>query len=151
MKKLILVIVLFLCGYVGYNQYLPSSSSIFSDSETSLRAKSNNDEAFDSAFKNHASNLQLEGSGRVIKVLPDDTKGSLHQKFLVKLNSGQKLLIAHNIDLAPRVNSLSQGDQINFYGEYEWNAKGGVVHWTHRDPSGSHIAGWLEHNGKKYQ
>jgi hypothetical protein len=40
---------------------------------------------------------------------------------------------------------------IQFYGEYEWNNKGGVVHWTHRDPNGHHVGGWLKHNGSTYQ
>ena len=36
-------------------------------------------------------------------------------------------------------------------GEYEWNARGGVVHWTDRDPSGRGPGGWLEHQGRRYQ
>jgi len=40
---------------------------------------------------------------------------------------------------------------VNFYGEYEWNPKGGVVHWTHRDPTGKHRDGWLKHNGLIFQ
>ena len=40
---------------------------------------------------------------------------------------------------------------IEFYGEYEWNEKGGVVHWTHRDPRGNHESGWLKHKGSTYQ
>jgi hypothetical protein len=86
-----------------------------------------------------------------MKLLPDDNIGSRHQKFIIKLSSGQTLLMAHNIDLAHRIGSLREGDSVQFYGEYEWNNKGGVIHWTHRDPSGSHVAGWLQHQGKRYE
>jgi len=104
-----------------------------------------------SAYENHQSNVQVKGSGTVIRLLKDDNKGSRHQKFILKLSSGQTVLIAHNIDLAPRINSISKGDMIQFYGEYEWNNKGGVVHWTHKDPNGHHVGGWLKHNGNIYQ
>ncbi len=104
-----------------------------------------------SAYENHQSNVQVQGSGTVIRILKDDNKGSRHQKFILRLSSGQTLLIAHNIDLAPRINSISNGDVVQFYGEYEWNNKGGVVHWTHRDPNGHHVGGWLKHNGSTYQ
>jgi hypothetical protein len=103
------------------------------------------------AFNNHKSDVQVKGVGTVIRILSDDNKGSRHQKFILKLSTGQTILIAHNIDLAPRVNSISNGDQVKFYGEYEWNKKGGVVHWTHKDPNGYHVGGWLKHKGKTYQ
>lgn len=85
------------------------------------------------------------------RVLPDDNDGSRHQRFIVRLDSGQTILIAHNIDIAPRIASLNAGDAVDFNGEYEWNPKGGVVHWTHRDPAGRHPAGWLRHNGMTFQ
>jgi hypothetical protein len=103
------------------------------------------------AYNSRASDIQVQGRGRVEKNLPDDTRGRRHQRFILRLDSGQTILVAHNIDLAPRVENLQKEDQVSFYGEYEWNDKGGVVHWTHRDPGGSHIDGWLEHGGRVYQ
>jgi hypothetical protein len=57
----------------------------------------------------------------------------------------------HNIDIAPRVDNLRTGDSIRFYGEYVWNAQGGLVHWTHHDPEGRHMAGWLKYKERTYQ
>ena len=93
----------------------------------------------------------VEASGVVERVLPDDNSGSRHQRFIVRLASGQTLLIAHNIDIAPRVADLARNDTVSFSGIYETNDKGGMVHWTHHDPSGRHPAGWIEHNGHRYQ
>jgi hypothetical protein len=103
------------------------------------------------AFAEHESHVQVEGKGRVTRLLADDNDGSPHQRFIVELRTGQTLLIAHNIDLAPRIDSLEVGDEVEFSGEYEWNAKGGTIHWTHHDPKGRHVAGWLKHAGRVYQ
>ena len=97
------------------------------------------------------SGQQARGSGTVSRILSDDNEGSRHQRFIVRLSSGSTLLIAHNIDLAPRVPSLKVGDAISFYGEYESNDRGGVIHWTHHDPRGSHVGGWIEHKGRRYE
>ncbi len=109
------------------------------------------DQQLASAYNNRQSDIQVRGSGEVINILPDDTNGSQHQKFILELASGQTLLVAHNIDLAPRINTLREGDAIEFYGEYEWNAQGGVLHWTHHDPGGRHENGWLKFEGDTYQ
>jgi hypothetical protein len=129
-----------------------SSASVHtSPIPTSPQALSGSDEALARAFEQHTSNMRVEGQGIVRRVLSDDNDGSRHQRFIVALSSGQTLLIAHNIDLAPRVVGLREGDIVSFSGEYEWNAEGGVIHWTHRDPSKRHPPGWLKHNGEVYQ
>ncbi len=107
--------------------------------------------AVERAFQDRQSDIQVAGWGVVVKVLPDDTKGSRHQKFILELSSGHSLLVAHNIDLAPRVDSLRIGDTIEFYGEYEWNDRGGVLHWTHHDPAGRHVDGWLKRQGRIFK
>jgi Protein of unknown function (DUF3465) len=103
------------------------------------------------AFKQRKSNVQVEGKGEVVKILADDNSGLRHQKFLVKISPEQTLLFAHNLDLAPRIDQLAIGDTIEFKGEYVYNPKGGIVHWTHKDPKGEHQAGWIKHNGKVYE
>ena len=105
----------------------------------------------DKAYQEKRSDVQVQGVGKVIKVLSDDNKGSRHQRFLLKLPSNLTILVAHNIDLAKRIDSLKEGDSVEFYGEYEWNNKGGVIHWTHLDPRGKHKDGWLKHSGIVYK
>jgi hypothetical protein len=117
----------------------------------SAAPRSGGNESLASAFEQRMSGVQVEGQGVVSRVLSDDNDGSRHQRFVVALSSGQTLLVAHNIDLAPRVVGLREGDAVSFSGEYEWNAKGGVIHWTHRDPGKRHSAGWIKHNGEVYQ
>jgi len=106
---------------------------------------------FESAYAEHRSNFVAEGTGTVTRILSDDNDGSRHQRFIISLSSGQTLLVAHNIDLASRVEPLGVGDHISFKGEYEWNEKGGTIHWTHHDPAGRHEAGWIQSNGKTYE
>lgn len=109
------------------------------------------DQQLADAYQNQRSDIQIQVNAIVSKLLADDDRGSRHQRFIVRLNSGQTLLVAHNIDLAPRINDLSEGDSLELYGEYEWSNKGGVMHWTHRDPSGRHVGGWIKHAGQVYQ
>jgi len=92
----------------------------------------------------------VSAAGNVSRLLSDDREGSRHQRFIVGFPSGRTVLVAHNIDLAARVRSLEVGDAVRLRGQYEWNEKGGVIHWTHRDPDGSHEAGWIEHDGERY-
>ena len=106
-------------------------------------------DAVGDAFRARRSNLEVEAGGRVTRVLPDDREGARHERFIVRLGT-VSVLVAHNLDLAPRV-PLAAGDSVELRGEYEWTAKGGVIHWTHRDPDGRHQPGWIRHRGRLYQ
>ena len=91
---------------------------------------------------------------RVIKILGDDREGDRHQRFLIAVDYDpspiKTVLIAHNIDLAPRV-PIHKGAILSFYGQYEWNDRGGLLHWTHHDPSNWREGGWIEYGGKRYE
>lgn len=104
----------------------------------------------DIAFKNHKSDVVVTAEGTIEKLLPDDTAGDRHQRFIIRLPSGLTLLVTHNIDIAPRVPGLTVGATVKLHGEYVWNDKGGLVHWTHKDHRGNHEAGWIEYKGKRY-
>lgn len=103
------------------------------------------------AFEEQRTSYQVAGDGVVTRILSDDNDGSRHQRFILEIEPQFTVLVAHNIDLAPRIEPIAVGDQVAFFGEYEWNPQGGVIHWTHHDPDGEHVAGWLEHDGRRYQ
>jgi hypothetical protein len=159
MKKIRFLLLAGIIGYLAstsYSKYLAqidSASLGIATAEIPVTVEPRKDEwqdALQLAFANRQSNVQVQSSGTVDRLLPDDDNGSRHQRFIVRRPSGQTVLIAHNIDLAPRV-PLKTGDAVEFNGEYEWNSPGGVVHWTHHDPQGRHVSGWISHEGHKYQ
>ncbi|MEM9386501.1 MAG: DUF3465 domain-containing protein [Pseudomonadota bacterium] len=105
----------------------------------------------ESLFAARRSDTWLTVDGRIDRILADDNDGSRHQRFIMRTSSGHTVLVAHNIDLAPRVADIREDDPIRVYGEYEWTDRGGVVHWTHHDPDGDIAGGWVEHRGERYR
>jgi len=140
-KQRVWLIVAFIILIYGANQYQPQQTGPVPEAETEVAA----------LYQQQQSDVQLEVEGRVIRLLEDDNKGSRHQRFIIEMADGHTLLVAHNIDLAPRIPDLEQGDTVTLYGEYEWNAEGGVMHWTHHDPDNRHPHGWIRHQGQLYQ
>lgn len=102
------------------------------------------------AFAAQRSDLIVTVRATVSRILADDDHPPRHQRFIIRMSDGKTVLIAHNTDLAPRV-PLEKGDTVEIHGEYEWNDRGGVLHWTHHDPRGRHEGGWIKHRGKKYE
>jgi len=109
------------------------------------------DAEIDRLVAQRADGVVVEGWATVERLLDDDVRGARHQRFIVRLNSGRTLLVSHNIDLAPRLDSLRAGDPIRFRGEYVWNSRGGLIHWTHHDPNGRHPGGWIQHASGTFQ
>jgi len=143
MNRLISILAFIAACCVGWGH--AGETLRFADASTARN------EAIASAFRDQRSGVPVTGEGVVARILPDDNDGHRHQRFILNLPSGQTLLIAHNIDIAPRLASLKPGDSVAFKGVYEWNAKGGTVHWTHRDPNGHRPGGWLQHGGQIVQ
>ena len=126
----------------------PDQAGVWGSDQASLTTADTG--ATEDAFRNHSSGVMVTAEGSVDRVLSDDAQGSRHQRFILRLASGQSILVAHNIDLAGRV-PIAVGSRLKLHGEYEWNDRGGVVHWTHRDPAHKHEAGWIETGGRRYE
>ena len=102
------------------------------------------------AQRSHLRRVYLTVEAPVLKLLADDTRGIPHQRFLLTLTNGTTVLVAHDTQMAPRV-PVRAGDMVRIHGEYIWNEKGGVIHWTHHSNSILHEPGWIELNGQRYQ
>ncbi|TCH65788.1 DUF3465 domain-containing protein [Acinetobacter sp. ANC 4862] len=155
------IITLLIAAYFGMDlqeQQNPSNQSLTDlEPQTEILSKSanlstqNDDDKIQQAFQEQKSDIQVQFSGRVKAILHDDNNGSRHQKFILELGNGQTVLVAHNIDLSPRLDDLEKGEIVQFYGEYEYSDQGGVIHWTHHDPQKNHTDGWLKYKGRTYQ
>jgi hypothetical protein len=74
-----------------------------------------------------------------------------HEGFLLKLSRQCDLLlrVEVNTDITGAV-PLATGESVTVKGEYDTDPTGGVIHWTHHDPSGRHIGGYIVAAGKTY-
>lgn len=143
-------IVLIAIGlYMLYQQRGPDGSFNFDQIFEGLTGRFSGT-SVEKLYAEQRSDVFVQLEGRVDNILSDDLDGSRHQRFIVKLSSGHTVLVSHNIDLAQRV-PLNRGDSVDVRGEYEWNDRGGVVHWTHRDPQGKKSGGWIRHEGTEYR
>ncbi len=143
MKK-ILSIIIFLAASTLAWYFNENGTTVFDGPSVSTNGQYTD-------FASAVSGEQVSGSGVVVRVLSDDNEGSRHQRFILKLGSERTILVAHNIDVAPRIASIRVGDNVKFYGEFERNDQGGVIHWTHRDSQNRHAHGWLRHKDKTYE
>ena len=135
--------LLIVAGLVFYQYYQAGNEAV----DAGLRTGG---DAVEQAFAAQRSGLWLETSGRVSRVLRDDNEGARHQKFILQLDGGHSLLVAHNIDLARRI-PVREGLSLTVRGRYEWNDRGGVIHWTHHDPDGREPGGWIEVEDVRYE
>lgn len=135
----------FACVGMTLLAYLPKVWSRIPDSASTVSVASSGT----TGSRPVASN-QYHDIGIVYRILPDDTRGIPHQRFLVRTPRKRSLLIVHNTRQASRIPDLKVDDTVEFCGDYVPNDKGGLVHWTHDDPAGRHPDGWVLHKGRYY-
>ena len=145
-KKSSLVLVLFLAlGSLGAEGIFSLSPPVAWGQRARLQAEE--------AFNRKLSRVFLTAEGRVLRILSEDREGAPHQRFILRLSSGHTLLVLHNIAVSTVV-PLTEGGWLRVRGEYRWNEKGGLLHFTHQprgQPRGE-IGGWIvTEDGRLYR
>jgi len=99
------------------------------------------------AFRRQESSVWITIGARVSRILPDEYGKYQHPRFIVQCPSGQTVLITNDVSVGSRV-PVHRGDRVAARGEYIWNDRGGLIHFTHHGgPAGG---GWILDGGKLY-
>jgi Protein of unknown function (DUF3465) len=104
-------------------------------------------------YASGSSDAEVVAQGTVLGVLGTRNGPSgNHEGFLLKLTQQCDLMlrVETNVDITGPV-PLRAGQTVTVKGQFEDDASGGVIHWTHHDPSGRHVAGYVLADGKYYE
>ena len=92
--------------------------------------------------------------GAIIRVLgTEDGVDGAHERFVIAVKSGsdeRDVLVADNISIA-RAAPIKVGDDVTVKGELALDPSGPVIHWTHHDPRGRHVSGFIRDRGVIYE
>lgn len=101
------------------------------------------------AYRYRQTGMMAEVTGTVARVLATDKEEPDFQKFVIRLQNGQSLLVVHNQKLGDRV-PVAVNDTVLVRGEYQWSETGGILRYTERDYTPRRRHGWIEYRGKRY-
>lgn len=95
-----------------------------------------------------AQHAEVQGRGTVERVLGiRDSRSGEHEGFIVRMNE-RSIKVETNVGITGPI-PLHRGDAVTLQGQYECDD--GVIHWTHHDPRGRHMSGYIEIHGYRYQ
>lgn len=85
---------------------------------------------------------------RVVRVLGDrEGRSGMHEGFIIRA-AARTFKVEDNVDITGPI-PLHAGDAVSLLGQLECDDY--VIHWTHRDPSGRHMSGYVKVNGAVYE
>jgi hypothetical protein len=106
------------------------------------------------AWREQRSYVEVTAQGSAAQLLGIRTGPSgAHEGFLLHLRGaegrGLTVKVEDNIDITGPV-PLQSGDDVEVRGEYIYNSRGGIIHYTHHDPRGAHPPGYIRVRGRTY-
>ncbi|MDE2483427.1 MAG: DUF3465 domain-containing protein [bacterium] len=96
---------------------------------------------------------EVIATGHVIDVLGERAgRSGEHEGYLVKLDGNCDLLVKveTNTTITGPI-ALRPKERVVVKGVYIYNPLGGLIHWTHHDPRGRHVGGYVTAGGTSYQ
>jgi hypothetical protein len=106
------------------------------------------------AWRAHRSYVQVTATGSVARVLGTRVGPSgAHTGFLLHLRGseggGLTVRVETNVDITGPI-AVQAGDDVAVRGEYIYDPRGGIIHYTHHDPRGRHPGGYVRVGGRVY-
>ncbi len=101
------------------------------------------------AFYEKQSDLMVEVSGEVVRVIDQVKNNPRHQEFQMRLPTGQLLMVVHKHGFKEWI-PLAARDRVTVRGKYQWTEMGGIIRDTQRDSSLDRMHGWIRHEGERY-
>jgi hypothetical protein len=107
------------------------------------------------AWRSERSRVEVTANGSVSRILGTRSgRSGVHEGFLLHLSGagghGLTVRVEDNVDLTGPI-PLEPGEAATVRGEYIYDERGGLIHYTHRDPRGYHAAGYVQVAGRIYQ
>lgn len=106
------------------------------------------------AWRSQQSRVEVTANGVVARDLGTRVgRSGAHEGFLLHLSGasgrGLTVRVEANVDFTGPL-PVAAGEPVVVRGEYEFDSRGGVIHWTHHDPRGRHPDGYIEIQNKRY-
>lgn len=134
-----------------FNDNNAQLNNLYQDGDSQSDSLLEGAEHIEFLYKQQRGGTLVSSVGRISKLLEDQQSPYAAQLILIRLSSGRKLLIKHNIDKASPVAQLMVGEMITFTGTYSWNSKGGMILNTHQQIDTPQRSGWLKYRDITYQ
>jgi hypothetical protein len=110
-----------------------------------------NDVAVCAALRQQRSGVEVIADGTVAYVPTYAAPSGEHEGFFIRLRSGcaATLRVETNTAFTGPI-PLRVGERVIVKGEFDYDADGGVIHWTHRAFGSHHASGYVEAGGRFY-
>ena len=106
------------------------------------------------AWRAQRSSVEVTASGSVARIFGTRLgRSGEHEGFLLHLRGpgghGLTVRVEDNVDITGPI-PLQTGDDVEVRGEYIFDPRGGIVHYTHHDPRGHHSSGYVKVRDRLY-